>query len=332
MYVFHKYNVCRGGSRIAPTKKTLHLRIKIFSLILFLLWPGFSFADEMTVEPAETNIANPLKLRLTIELKKGEKASLPEKIDLPEETYLLSRKMESTKTLENGSTELTVVYEIESYKVGAATIPQFEYVIVSADGAKSSRNAGPVDFKIASVRNDPATAGIVKDIRSQANISLKWSAYVIPALILLAIIIALALLFKWLSKREHKSIAPPPIPPREASEIAYEELTKLKAENLYGRGYIKEHFFRLSEIVRAYLERRYGLLALERTTFELEYEFDHRYASSDIKTRLIKLLKACDIVKFTKEKSSARQADDAVDRAFELVDLTAGPVEERKSN
>ena len=50
---------------------------------------------------------------------------------------------------------------------------------------------------------------------------------------------------------------------------AREALDALRAEDLPGKGRVREFYFRLSEIVRGYLGERYGFDALESTTPEL---------------------------------------------------------------
>ncbi len=294
----------------------------ILCLTLLLTTPVVSGADEFILEPGNTTIATPIRGTLTIHLEKGEKARLPESFPIPEGAELISRKTPPSIKTEDGGTIHNVVWEFVLYKVGEYTIDEFEYEIVSPDGTIAKRKAGPASLDIVSVRTDPKTASDAKGIGPPVMTRLKLESYIVPALVLIAIIIASILLWRWFRKRKRPEYAPPPPPARPAHEIAYEELSRLKADDPFDKGYIKEHFFRLSEITRGYLERRYGLLALERTTLELEVEFDNRFASAQIRSQLFGLLKACDIIKFTKKQATRSQADEAVTRAFELVDLT----------
>ncbi|VAX23240.1 hypothetical protein MNBD_NITROSPINAE02-1964 [hydrothermal vent metagenome] len=296
-------------------------------LALLLAAPVISNADEFTLEPGKATIATPIRETLTIHLKKGEKARLPASLPIPEGAELISRKTPPVIKTDDGGATHTVVWEFLSYKVGTHTIKKFEYEIVSPDGTVTKREAGPLRLDIVSVRTDPETANDVKDIGAPAMTRFKWESYIVPALTLVAIIVAGVLLWRWFRKRKRPEYAPPPPRARPAHEIAYEELSRLKADDPFNKGYVKEHFFRLSEITRRYLESRYGLLALERTTTELEEEFDHRFATTRVRSQLFGLLKACDIIKFTKKQATRSQADEAVARAFELVDLTRARTE-----
>jgi hypothetical protein len=72
---------------------------------------------------------------------------------------------------------------------------------------------------------------------------------------------------RWLAGRARDE--GPYVDPRPAHIIAYERLERLVAEDLPGQGEAKTFYFRLSEIVRDYLGRRYGFDGLEMTTQEV---------------------------------------------------------------
>ena len=72
---------------------------------------------------------------------------------------------------------------------------------------------------------------------------------------------------RWLASRVRDT--GPWVDPRPAHIIAYEKLDRLVAEDLPGQGETKTFYFRLSEIVRDYLGRRYDFDGLEMTTNEV---------------------------------------------------------------
>ena len=91
------------------------------------------------------------------------------------------------------------------------------------------------------------------------------------------------------------------------------------------RGMAREHFFRVSEIVRTYIEGRWKLLALERTTAELRVQFFPPGVAASEREKLLTLLAACDLVKFAKHAPTPENARDAVARAREWVMATKEP-------
>lgn len=297
-------------------------RAIVLSLMTLALFSPV-YADEITVQPKSVTIAEPVEIRLVIDLAADERVRLPEKLPLPEDVEIVSVETfgASDKDVEKGET--VVLYKLAAYRLGSVKIPEFEYKVVSPDGAEKTRKTGPVSFMVESVRKDPETADNLKDIKPPVSVKLRWGNYILPVIFLLAVILAVYFLWRWWVQRPKITPAPPPPPLRPPHEIAYAELEKLKAEDPFAAGRARQYFFRLSEIVRKYLEARYGLLALERTTDELETEFDSRYAAGEARLKVLNLLKACDLVKFANRTPERRQADDALQVAFEVVEMTS---------
>lgn len=296
--------------------------IRLVSIFPLLFLAPAALADSISIEPVKAPVASVMTIRLTVELSPGEKALFPEKPALPEGAELISVNI-SDKVADgkNGPVKQSVEYTIESYKIGPAIIPGFEYSILDKNGAVYTRSTSPLSFEIVSVRAGSEDPEKLKNIKSPVHIPVRLSKYIMPALILIVILLAALLLWRWLKRRKREK--PVPIaPPRPASEIAYEELNQLEIDDPFGKGFNQEHFYRLSEIVRSYLELRYGILALERTTIELKREFNSQFETNENRVRLYNLLEACDLVKFANQKSTRANADDSIVRARELVDIT----------
>jgi hypothetical protein len=295
--------------------------IRIVFLLLTLAYASVSGADEISIEPQTSSIASPLTIRLTVELKQGEKVEFPEKIYLPDDAILNSRMVHDPVSQKDGSSTQTVEYEIKSFAIGAGEIVGVDYTVVEANGERHLRVSGPVIFEIITIRDDSKNDMEPKDIKSPTLLSLKLSRYILPALVTLLVLFLLIYLWRrFYSDKKRETEAKVVV--KQPHEIAYDQLNALKEDDPYGKGLYKEHYFRLSEIMRGYLERRYGLLALERTTHELQSEFDNRFETEQKRGRLLSLLEACDLVKFANFKSTSANAADSLQRAFEWVDLT----------
>ena len=80
---------------------------------------------------------------------------------------------------------------------------------------------------------------------------------------------------------------------------AYQALSRLQHTDLLRRGQVKLYFFRMSEILRRYFERRYQIRALEFTTYELIRELKEKVQADDLNL-VSETLSLCDLVKFAK--------------------------------
>ena len=105
-------------------------------------------------------------------------------------------------------------------------------------------------------------------------------------------------------------------------EIARAAMAQLLAENLPGRGLIKEFYLRLTGIVRQYVEATTGIRAPEQTTEEFLRDMRARAEfPPDRSVRLAEFLEAADLVKYAGQQPGGGQLDEAIARAHEFVGL-----------
>ena len=134
-----------------------------------------------------------------------------------------------------------------------------------------------------------------------------------------ALLAAILALVWWLNGRRRRGqvIAPEAtIPP---DVIALAELDRIAAMNLATRGEFKLHYTLVVDTVRRYLEARYHIEAMDRTTFELMDALERREVRV---AGLNALLDEADLVKFAKVTPTAESAAGAVGRAREVVTST----------
>ena len=116
--------------------------------------------------------------------------------------------------------------------------------------------------------------------------------------------------------------AAPPVPPH---MVAMAELRQLEAQRLPSAGKIKEHYVRLSEIMRRYLEAapQFGFTALEETTDEIRLELRARRYKQEVIDTLVALCEEADLVKFAKYEPTIRECEEALDRVRRFVSQSA---------
>ena len=107
-----------------------------------------------------------------------------------------------------------------------------------------------------------------------------------------------------------------------AEEIAHAALAQLLAENLTGRGLVKEFYLRLTGIVRQYVEDTTGIRAPEQTTEEFLRDMRSRAVfPPERSVRLAEFLEAADLVKYAGQRPEQGQLEQAITRAHEFVNL-----------
>ena len=145
-------------------------------------------------------------------------------------------------------------------------------------------------------------------------------------LILVAIIVWLVIKFKNRpveEKPEPKIIIP-------AHIKALEVLNQLKTEQAWESENKKQYYSKLTDAVRLYLEDRYKIQALEKTTREIIADLKYVNISVDDKYFLKEILKQADFVKFAKFKPNNEDGLMALNKSVEFVEKTKEKIVEPK--
>jgi hypothetical protein len=129
----------------------------------------------------------------------------------------------------------------------------------------------------------------------------------------------------WWRRPRRPALLPPlvPIPSVPPVDEALAALARLETSGLAAAGRFKEFYLELTTILRRYLERRFGVAALERTTDEFlaETRGDPRFAGTEF-MMLPGLLSEADMVKFAEVRPTVTAAGAALAACRQLVEAT----------
>ncbi len=209
-------------------------------------------------------------------------------------------------------------YLLEPFTSGTFTIPSLKFSFEDASGKKDSLLTDPVKLEVTSIASKEAARMKIHPIEDilPPPPSRRWFWIGIGALPLAAA----AVLLLALARKKRIPPPPPPIPPH---VTALKRLKALAESGLLKQGRIKEFHFTLSDIVRFYIEDRFGLHAPERTT----EEFLHEISRNDkipphFRGMLDDFLRQCDMVKFAKYTPEDAEIEAAFNMAREFVEKT----------
>lgn len=222
-------------------------------------------------------------------------------------------------------------YVLSSYEIGRQTIPPLK---IKYKGKQESGEVvtNEITIDIKGVLKEEETAADIKDILPPVSVPASLKRLV-PWMYAGAGVLALAGIISWLirkrktspKRREQESIKRPP------HEVAYELLERLSKEDLIARGLIKEYYYRITDIIRHYIEGRFGLLAPERTTEEFLLEMAHTNKLNDTHKLLIQeFLEQSDMVKYARYGPSKAEIQETYDAAKRLIDETRECLEEKE--
>lgn len=213
---------------------------------------------------------------------------------------------------------------VTSFDTGFFVIPPLRFL---KDG-DSTRffETKPMLLEVLSVAVDTSQA--IKDIKPpyEAPYTLREAApYIVGVALLMAI---LYLLYRYIVKKRKKSeIVVKKEPEILPHILALTKLEELKEQKLWQEGKTKLYHTLITEIIRAYLENRFRISALEQTSDEIIISCRSLPINQESKFKLEQMLVLADLVKFAKSEPLPSENDLSYTHAVEFVKLTA-PAEE----
>lgn len=193
------------------------------------------------------------------------------------------------------------------------------------DGA-DTLYSNPLSLKVVSIPVDTAQHAIA-DIKPMYAPPFDWPLFWLIVLITLGVV-ALAVIGFFVYRYVKRHAAPSaevaePQDLRPAHEIALERLDVIKAEKLWQQNRAKEYHTQLTDVVRDYIARRFGICAVEQTSAEILAGIQpalsgQKMVYADLKT----LLTTSDLVKFAKYKPLVSEDEKSLALAYQFVEAT----------
>lgn len=193
------------------------------------------------------------------------------------------------------------------------------------DGA-DTLYSNPLSLKVVSIPVDTAQHAIA-DIKPVYAPPFDWPLFWLIVLITLGVV-ALAVIGFFVYRYVKRHAAPSaevaePQDLRPAHEIALERLDVIKAEKLWQQNRDKEYHTQLTDVVRDYIARRFGICAVEQTSAEILAGIQPELSGqktvyADLKT----LLTTSDLVKFAKYKPLVSEDEKSLALAYQFVEAT----------
>jgi hypothetical protein len=226
--------------------------------------------------------------------------------------------------LDGNRLQIIEKYLVTSFDSGFYEIPPVPAVLKSDDGVK--RFYSDYSFlEVVRVRIAPQdTSAKIFDIIQPYRAPLTLGE-ILPWILLAAIFaVVIWLIIRYLRKLKNKRPENEPVINIEPAHIiALHELDILKEEMLWQKGETKKYYTRLTEILRQYLENRYGILSLELTTSETLGALVKTGFKKDESYKTLKnVLTGADLVKFAKYKPLEGENEQNLDNAYIFVNMT----------
>ena len=286
---------------------------------------------------SELTVADFLDLVLEASTTEDRRIEFPSPQESLGEFRVVETRRGSPRLLEDGRVAEESTYVLEPFLPGDYTVPAMlvRFHLKTADAAPDSEitiETETLSIRVVSVLSDPpadpgspadnAPTHDAPDIKETSGpLDLPgwppWAYWVTGGTIVALLIGGI---YWWHRRRKvAEALRPPPL----AHEIAYQALEELLADRLVEAGEYKLFYPRLSNILRHYIEDRFGLRAPESTTEE--FLLDLRKTDrlhGDHRKLLRQFLEHCDLVKFAELEPAPADIERTVSTCRGFIDET----------
>ena len=275
------------------------MKFKLY--IYFFLIPSSLFAQKVTtsIDTTRNKIGAEFKLTIKASISNKDKVIFPKDKNFGALEVIESYKIDTIKS--NDSYELIKKYGLTQFDSGRYTIPKIPILINGKSIFSDSINIEVSNVKVDTLKQKMFDIKTIEKVKIETN----YWVYIIPIIILLALLLLVFWLFKKYKNRPKKELE---IVYKTPIEKATSLLQSLEKKELWQNGEVKEYYSQLTDIVRTYIEEEIQIPAMESTTSELIFSLKKVASQKKMKLNsetlknLEKVLKQADLVKFAKVK------------------------------
>lgn len=304
---------------------------KLLLVSLFFIISGITgiYSQEISIssgfDTTSIMIGEQTDFTITVEQPAGMHIEFPEFSDtLTGKIEILSAFPPDTLTAGENSLVIKRSWQVTSFEEGdyyVDSIPLFFFI----DNQENVFYSGRTGLEVLAPEIDGESG--IYDIKAPFEIPLSFLELLPWILAVLAVAASGWYFFRYMKNKKSGDSLFVTTPPAEPAHlIAMRELKQLRSESLWKKGMIKEYYTRLTDIVRRYIEKRFAVLAMERTSNEIINELKQ---SSDIPKEvtglLVEFFSIADLVKFAKAQPKEDQHDKCLNTAFRFVKATFKP-------
>ncbi|MBS1615170.1 MAG: hypothetical protein JST06_03535 [Bacteroidetes bacterium] len=198
-----------------------------------------------------------------------------------------------------------------------AFIPAFHIQVLPVSGNPFFIQTDSLLLQVRTVPVDTTQA--FKGLKGIMHVTLNWRDYIGWILAGAVLLLALIGFIIWRKTRKKPQVIIPPPPPEPIHEKALRLLANLETEGLWQRGEVKEYYICLTDILRNYVEARFNIPALERTTDELTAAAGKHSELCLQVQRLHGILATADMAKFARAQPTAAEHVAAMQDTKDLI-------------
>ncbi len=317
----NRINIKEAVAEAGGTRPVAVILFLVVSLVLIGTAPvkGQFISISSRFDTTAISIGEQTNFTITVEQPDDMYVNFPRISDtLSANIEILAAHPADTVVTEDNKLRITRSYRVTSFNQGEQYVEALPFVFFIDDDQKVI-NTHRVHLEVLAPEID--REGGIYDIKDPFGIPIGLVEILPWVLIALIISVLIWAVFRYLSKRKHLvPLSEPQEPFEPAHVIALRDLKQLKSDSLWQQGRIREYYTRLTEIIRIYIERHFGIMAMEQTSDEI---IGQLYSWNGVNRELVDSLRECfyvsDLVKFAKARPADQEHEASLSTAFHFV-------------
>jgi len=302
-------------------KFSLHLLAVTGSFLSVLLVPSVQAEPSVTMRveaaPKEIYIGDPVEVRIQVAYSSSVVPSSFAPVSPLGEFDVLNVRSHEPEPADAG--KMTQKHElfVTTFSTGAQTVPPLTLAFKLPDGTPAEVKTEALTIQVKSLLAEKGDEGGLRPLKGFFNFrSYLWVWILLGAGALAGVI------FLVTRRRRKNGVLGHDGPPKPPEELAWEAIHALEDSDLLSKGLIKDYYSRLTGLLRAYLEGRFAITAMERTTAELLVEFRNLNLSFEMTGLLRDVFESGDLVKFAKMTPEEDEIEKDLNRVKQFVSQT----------
>lgn len=305
------------------------MKLKVISVRMLLLavclLAGFTAGAQQTlidvkVDTADILIGQQTTLHVTVTTDPNRRIIIP----LPSDTLMTGVEVisvsDADSTVADGRLVIRRDILVTSFDSSLYLLPPF----IAIDGADTIAS-NQVALKVSTVPVDvdnPEKFYDIKDVWKPPFVLADYYPWIFGILTALFIICVIGYLVQRYRRRRLEAPVKPAEPELPPYEVAIRELDSIKDRKLWQQGLNKEYYTQVTDTLRRYISRRYGVNAMEKTSEEILAIIERETDERTVYDTLRQVLRLSDYVKFAKLHPLPDENDESMRNAYLFVNQT----------
>lgn len=273
--------------------------------------------------PDSIAIGDHFKLEVTVDKDVMQGIAFPDFEDgmFNEVVEILGEGGVDTVAMDGRNVTLKKEYLLTTFEDGHLGMGHFPMLYLDKNVTDTIFSQDSLFIKVATFEIDTATMQIY-DIKAPVGVPRHPYEYLgyIAGVILLALLVWLIVRYIAMRKRRGAGVVRKPSEPPHI--VAIRALENIHHQKLWHKGRYKLYYTSITDVLREYIEERYGVQAMEMTSEEIVSALDGMEVPQKNYKALTELLSTADLVKFAKYEPDAEFNEEAYQSAYYFVEAT----------